>query len=69
MMNFSVSSLLASFIFGVFGIYVFREGKRRADLSMVFIGLALMLYTYFTNSPWLDWGIGTALLLWFYQIY
>lgn len=60
-MDFSFSSLLASFTFGVIGIAVFREGKKRAEFDLIFIGIAMMVYPYFTNGPWMDWGIGLLL--------
>lgn len=59
---------MASFVFSVWGWYVFREGRKRDHMLMVMIGVALMTYTYFTKGPWLDWGIGSALALWAYQI-
>ncbi len=52
---------MAGFVFSVIGFYVFREGKRKINYSLVFIGIALMLYSYFTHGPWQDWGIGVAL--------
>ncbi|MCB0351543.1 MAG: hypothetical protein KDD38_10190 [Bdellovibrionales bacterium] len=66
--DFSPASLLSGFIFGVFGIYVFREGKRRQSFSLYFIGVALMGYTYLTPNVYWDWGIGSALLYLAYRI-
>lgn len=43
------------------GIYVFREGKRRTEIRVIILGLALMVYSYFTKGPWADWGIGVVL--------
>ena len=59
--DFSFSGLMSSFIFGVIGIYLFREGKRRLNFAVLFIGIALMIYPYFTHGPLLDWGVGIGL--------
>jgi hypothetical protein len=60
-MDFSPSGLFAGFVFGVIGIWLFRKGKKEAEFDFIFIGLALMVYPYFTKGPWGDWGIGAAL--------
>ncbi len=60
-MNFSASSLLASFVFGVFGLWAFRRGKSSSSAHYMLIGIAMMLYTYFTHNVYLDWGIGAGL--------
>jgi len=60
-MDLSPSSLLAGIIFGTIGFYMIRESRRRGNLWMALIGLALMSYTYFTPNPWVDWGGGVAL--------
>jgi hypothetical protein len=56
MFHFTFSSLMASFIFGVVGLYVFRYGKRESEFPFIFIGLALMIYPYFIPEAWADWG-------------
>ena len=60
--DFSLSTLLSGFIFGVFGLYVFRQGRKKENSKLVFLGLAMMLYTYFTKGPLQDWGIGIVLV-------
>ncbi|MBC7372287.1 MAG: hypothetical protein H7326_12015 [Bdellovibrionaceae bacterium] len=60
-MNISFSSIAAGIVFSGIGLWFFREGKRRDNTRLVIIGIALMVYTYFTSSPWLDWGVGLAL--------
>jgi multisubunit Na+/H+ antiporter MnhE subunit len=60
-MRFTASSLIAGFIFGVIGIYLFREGKRQVNYTWVFTGMGMMVYTMFTQAAWQDWGIGLAL--------
>ena len=61
-MNFSLSALAASFVFGIFGIYLFRHGKKHAHGPVIGIGLALMIYPYFIENTFLLWAIGIALL-------
>ena len=60
--DFSPSSLIAGFVFGVFGLYLFRWGKKDANFSHLFTGLALMIYPYFVSGVFLTWGIGFSLL-------
>lgn len=57
----SLSSIAAGFIFSVIGLWLFREGKRRSEVRIMLIGLAMMVYSYFTSSPVADWGIGLTL--------
>lgn len=59
--DFSISSIAASLLFGIIGYWIFRAGKQRANLPITGIGIALMVYPYFTSGPWGDWGVGIAL--------
>lgn len=57
-MDFSVSNLLAGFIFSVIGLWVFREGRKRTNIPWTVLGLLLMLYSIFTpNATW-SWFLG-----------
>lgn len=60
-MNFSVSTLLAGLLFGVVGIWLIRTGRREGNLRLPVIGLALLVYPYFSPNVWADWGIGLGL--------
>ena len=60
-MDISASSLMAGFLYGTIGIFIFRKGKKDAEFDLMFIGIALMVYPYFTHGPLPDWGIGAAL--------
>ncbi len=60
-MDFSAPSLIGSFIFSVIGLYVFKKGKKDINPPHVFIGLGLMIYSLFTPTPLLTWGVGLAL--------
>lgn len=59
--DISISGIMAGFIFGVIGWWLFREGKKRAQPRVLAVGLLLMIYPYFTSSPKADWGIGILL--------
>lgn len=60
-MNFTVSSLFASLVFGAFGIYFLKEGKRNGNFYRVIIGALMLIYPYFVEKPVLEWGIGAVL--------
>jgi hypothetical protein len=60
-MNFSFSSLMASLIFGIFGMYLFKLGKKRGHGMIVIVSVALMAYPYFVENEFLIWGIGAVL--------
>ncbi len=60
-MGFSVSTILAGFLFGVIGIWLIKEGRREGNLRWAAIGLILLIYPYFSPSPWVDWGFGLFL--------
>lgn len=59
--HFSVSSLIAGFLFGIIGFYLFRHGKKTMNYGVIFCSIGLMCYTLFTSGPLLDWGVGFAL--------
>lgn len=60
-LEISVSSLVASLIFGLIGLYLFRYARRKNSLSLVFVAIVLMCYPLVTSGPWQDWGVGVAL--------
>ena len=60
-MNLSISGLAAGLLFSVIGFWLLNEGKRRAKITLIIIGVVLVGYTYFTATPLTDWGIGIAL--------
>lgn len=60
--DFSFSSIMSGFIFGVIGFYLTKEGRKRLNYAWVLIGIALMVYTILVpNHPFLQWGLGFAL--------
>lgn len=62
------STLIAGFIFGILGFWLFREGKKRQNFYVLIIGILLMAYPYFVNSALVTWLIGGALTgaAWFF---
>ena len=60
-MDFSISSLLAGFIFSIFGFVYFKLGRRDMNNRLVLVALALFAYPYFVSNPYLCWGIGIVL--------
>ena len=60
-LSFSVSTLIASFIFGIVGLWLFREAKKRGQLANILIAIALMVYPMFVSSVWKTWAIGIGL--------
>jgi multisubunit Na+/H+ antiporter MnhE subunit len=60
-LDFSVSSLLAGFIFGVVGYYTLRHAKKNANIAASVLAVTLMVYPYFISGAWLTWIVGFAL--------
>lgn len=54
-------NLLASMIFGAFGLGAFIYGKKNALLKPMLLGLALMVYPYFVENTLMLYGVGIAL--------
>lgn len=61
--NMSASTLIAGLVFSVIGIWLFKKGRSKNNMTLVLISIALMVYPMFTKKPWQDWGIGIALCL------
>ena len=60
-MNLSASNIIAGLIFSLIGLWLVRVGKREAHFTKMLIGVALMAYSYFTQTALQSWGIGAAL--------
>jgi hypothetical protein len=52
---------MSSFIFGVVGFYLMKEGKKNLNFAWVAIGIVLMIYTIFVPNDWGKWIAGFAL--------
>lgn len=67
--DISISSLLAGLIFGIIGMFVFKDGRKKGEPKLAVIGVLLMAYPYFTPGYWLiDWVIGIVLCYTAYMI-
>lgn len=60
-MNFSLSSLIAGLLFGILGVFFFKEGKREGNVLRILIGLTLMIYPYFIENDYILWSLGVGL--------
>lgn len=67
-MDFSASSLFAGFVFGVFGLYLLKWGRKNTHTGHIILGLILMVYPYFVSGTLWLWGIGVGLLLLAYKV-
>jgi hypothetical protein len=61
-------SLVVGFIFGIFGLFFLRQGKRQAQFSVVLVGITLLLYPYFIENPFLLWILGIFLSILGYRL-
>ena len=59
---------MASLIFGIFGIYMFRLGKKRSHGLLIGVAVALMVYPYFIENEWAIWGVGIGLTFFGYKL-
>jgi hypothetical protein len=59
--DFSANNIIAGIIFGLFGLLLFKEGKKRTDSNLYFIGLALIVYPYMITDALLVWIVGFVL--------
>jgi hypothetical protein len=67
--NFSFTNLIAGFIFSGIGLIAFVYGKKQGSFRPLFIGIVLMVYSYFLTSTFWIYaaGIGLCLLLYFWR--
>ncbi|PIS11980.1 MAG: hypothetical protein COT73_01020 [Bdellovibrio sp. CG10_big_fil_rev_8_21_14_0_10_47_8] len=68
-LSFDGWSLAAGFIFGVIGLWMFREGRRQDNDYTPWIGVALMIYPYFVDGAKLNWGLGIVLCFLAYRLW
>ena len=62
-MNFSMSAIIASFVFGLAGVFVLYRGKAEGKFWNCVIGIVLMSYPIVVADDLMIWGIGVALLV------
>jgi hypothetical protein len=66
-MDLSFSNIAAGIIFGSFGIYLLKRAKKFARFLDSILGMGLLIFPYFIENPWLNWGIGSTLLFLAYR--
>lgn len=66
--DFSISALVASIIFSIWGMRLIRKAKREGHKPSLYFGLALLIFPYFIGDPYLVWGIGLALIYFDYRM-
>ena len=59
--SISTSSILAGFIFGVFGFSFVKVGRHHANMAKVIVGILLMVYPYVVSNDYALWIIGVVL--------
>lgn len=59
--SFDGYTLMAGFVFGVIGMWMFREGRRKENMNATVIGVLLMVYPYFVESRKATFGVGLGL--------
>jgi surface polysaccharide O-acyltransferase-like enzyme len=58
--------ILGSVLFGIVGYIAYRRGKATKRPSLLWTGVALMLYPYAVSETWTLWVIGFGLCGWAY---
>ena len=58
----SAGTLFAGVLFGAVGMGVFAFGRKQRRVLPFLIGVALMVYPYFFDDPWLLYGVGIVLI-------
>ena len=67
--GFSMWTLFWGFAFGVFGWWIFKQGRKKSNPGLIGIGIALMVYPYFVYNAWGVALIGAGLCLVAYKIW
>jgi hypothetical protein len=65
----SPAYLLGAILFGIIGSVAFWRGRKTAQSTLTWVGLALMLYPYVVSPTWALWGVGAVLSAWAYALF
>ncbi len=68
-MSFDPYELMAGFIFGVIGWWMLKEGRKRGEIQIALMGLALMIVPYFTTGLKMMLIVCVGICLWAYNIW
>ena len=55
------ANLIAGFVFGIIGLFVFKYGWKEKAVKPLVIGLILMIYPYFIYNTFALYAIGIGL--------
>ena len=58
--------IAGAILFGLVGLFAFRQGRRASRPALTWTGVALMAYPYAVSQTWLLWVVGIALSAWLY---
>ncbi|MCK6446700.1 MAG: hypothetical protein L6Q99_09945 [Planctomycetes bacterium] len=61
-MDFSAGNLFASLVVSTIGFGIFLYGKQASRPPQLVAGLLLMLFPYFVDGPWWQFGIAGTVL-------
>ena len=62
-MNLSPGNLVAGVVFGIFGLYIYRQSRRDVNLKRTILAVTLFIYPFFIEKEWVTWIIGTVLVI------
>lgn len=65
-MGFQPGALIAGIVFATFGLYAFGRGKKRQNMPLMFIGVALLVFPYFVRETLWTIVVGGILCVGFY---
>ena len=57
----SPAYIVGAVVFGIIGFVAWRYGRKQAQPSTKWLGVALMFYPYLVSDTWLLYSIGVAL--------
>ena len=66
--GFSISTLIAGFIYGTIGVYIIKRARDTANIANFIIGIALLVYPFFISNAYAVWGIGAVLVAVAYKL-
>jgi hypothetical protein len=59
--SLTAGSIFVSILFSLVGFAAFRYGKKEVEPRPMFLGIALMAYSYFVPNAWVSFAIGAVL--------
>ena len=57
----SPAYLIGAILFGILGYAAYRYGKKASNVTIRWLGVALMLYPYAISETWQMYAVGAAL--------